>query len=56
MHFHGAYFSNYSALNDPSTLTKFSSCLANCWSRNLNGDVGGNFKGSNNFSWFQMAR
>ena len=37
MHFHGAYFSNYSAwLNDPVNIkTKFTSCLANCWSRSI---------------------
>jgi photosystem I P700 chlorophyll a apoprotein A1 len=58
MHFHGAYFSNYSAwLNDPVNITKFTSCLANCWSRILNGDVGGNFQGVQTTSgWFQMAR
>jgi hypothetical protein len=43
MHFHGAYFSNYSAwLNDPLHKTKFTT---NLWSRILNGDVGGNFQG-----------
>jgi photosystem I P700 chlorophyll a apoprotein A1 len=51
MHFHGAYFSNYSAwLNDPVNIKQSSQVVWPIVGQEiLNGDVGGNFKYSNNF-------
>ena len=59
MHFHGAYFSNYSAwLADPIGIKQSSQVV---WpivgQEMLNGDVGGNFQGIQTTSgWFQMWR
>jgi hypothetical protein len=46
MHFHGAYFSNYSAwLNDPVNIKQSSQVVWPIVGQEiLNGDVGGNFK------------
>jgi photosystem I P700 chlorophyll a apoprotein A1 len=59
MHFHGAYFSNYSAwLNDPLTIKQSSQVVWPIVGQEiLNGDVGGNFQGVQTTSgWFQMWR
>ena len=59
MHFHGAYFSNYSAwLTDPIGIKQSSQVV---WpivgQEMLNADVGGNFQGVQTTSgWFQMWR
>jgi photosystem I P700 chlorophyll a apoprotein A1 len=47
MHFHGAYFSNYSAwLNDPVNIKQSSQVVWPIVGQEiLNGDVGGNFQG-----------
>ena len=59
MHFHGAYFSNYSAwLNDPVNIKQSSQVVWPIVGQEiLNGDVGGNFQGVQTTSgWFQMWR
>jgi len=59
MHFHGAYFSNYSAwLNDPINIKQSSQVVWPIVGQEiLNGDVGGNFQGVQTTSgWFQMWR
>jgi photosystem I P700 chlorophyll a apoprotein A1 len=59
MHFHGAYFSNYSAwLNDPVNIKQSSQVVWPIVGQEiLNGDVGGNFQGIQTTSgWFQMWR
>ena len=59
MHFHGAYFSNYSAwLTDPISIKQSSQVVWPIVGQEiLNGDVGGNFQGVQTTSgWFQMWR
>ena len=59
MHFHGAYFSNYSAwLNDPINIKQSSQVVWPIVGQEiLNADVGGNFQGVQTTSgWFQMWR
>jgi photosystem I P700 chlorophyll a apoprotein A1 len=59
MHFHGAYFSNYSAwLSDPIGIKQSSQVVWPIVGQEiLNADVGGNFQGVQTTSgWFQMWR
>merc|ERR1711920_982980 len=59
MHFHGAYFSNYSAwLIDPINIKQSSQVVWPIVGQEvLNGDLGGNFQGLQTTSgWFQMWR
>ena len=59
MHFHGAYFSNYSAwLTDPIGIKQSSQVVWPIVGQEiLNADVGGNFQGVQTTSgWFQMWR
>ena len=59
MHFHGAYFSNYSAwLTDPIGIKQSSQVVWPIVGQEiLNADVGGNFQGIQTTSgWFQMWR
>jgi len=59
MHFHGAYFSNYSAwLADPIGIKQSSQVVWPIVGQEvLNADVGGNFQGVRTTSgWFQMWR
>jgi len=59
MHFHGAYFSNYSAwLNDPIGIKQSSQVVWPIVGQEiLNADVGGNFQGIQTTSgWFQLWR
>jgi photosystem I P700 chlorophyll a apoprotein A1 len=59
MHFHGAYFSNYSAwLNDPIGIKQSSQVVWPIVGQEiLNGDVGGNFQGVQTTSgWFHYHK